>query len=105
MKTPADKSVSFLFVSLPVKDVSNRWTARITFPPSSVDSTIVQVEVRDGEGQVVDDALLELFGLKLKVKGGFASLSCAQFIKGIKAERVWLHRQGRESVPGGLTFG
>lgn len=105
MKTPADKSISFLFVSLPVKDVSNRWTARVTFPPASTDSTVIQVEVLDGEEKIVDKALLELFGLKLKVQNGFASLSCAQFIEGLRAERIWLHREGRESVPGGLTFG
>ena len=105
MKTPKDKKISFLFVSLPVKDLSNRWTARVTFPPASTDSTVIQVEVLDGEEKIIDKAVVGLFGLKLKVQNGLASLTCAQFIEGLRAERIWLHREGRESVPGGLTFG
>lgn len=105
MNTPPDKTVAFLFVSHPVKVVEERWNAKIVFPPSSSSATELNVEVTDGLGRPEKSAVLELLGQKMQVEDGRASLTYAQFVEGIHSVPIWLHRKGREPVPGGLTFG
>jgi hypothetical protein len=104
MKTPADKTVKFVFGSHPEKNPKDRWTAQIIFPPGSVSDTVLPIEVLDGEEEPEKSALLELFGREIPVENGCASITFAQFIEGMHSVPIWLHRQGRKSVPGGLTF-
>lgn len=105
MKTPSDKTVTFLFVSHPEKNPQDRWTARITFPPGSVADTELSIVVADGENRPEKSAVLELFGREIPVEDGCASITYAQFVEGIHSVPIWLHREGRKPVPGGLTFG
>ena len=52
-----------------------------------------------------EDAVLEIFGQRLKVTAGAASTTYAEFIAGVHSMPVWMHRKGKKPVPGGLTFG
>ena len=105
MKTPPDKNVAFYFVSQEVDPMEDRWSARVHFPPGAVAETVLPIEVLDGNEEPVADAVLEIFGQRLKVTAGAASTTYAEFIAGVHSMPVWMHRKGKKPVPGVLTFG
>ena len=105
MKTPSDKKIAFYFVSQEVARADDRWSARVHFPPGATASTVLPIEVLDGNEEPVADAVLELFGQRLKVKDGATSTTYADFIAGVHSTPVWMHRNGKKPVPGELTFG
>lgn len=104
MKTPEDKEIILTLRSIPINPVSARWVARVTFPAGASVQTRLPIEVMDGEDVPVAAGCLEFAGRQLKVKDGRASLAYADFVAGKHARGVWLHRDGSEPVPGGLTF-
>ena len=104
MKTPPDKTISFTIISHRMPRPELWWMAYITFPAGSDESTVLQIEVK-GDGDVpVKSGTLEFAGQMLKVRNGMASLRYADFVKGVHSVPIWLHRDGMEPVPGGLTF-
>lgn len=104
MKTPPDKRIVLNFHSLPSKNAAFRWKAAMAFEPGSTDGDVIAIEVTDGDGSRVEAGILEFAGLRLKVRDGATSLTCAQFVAGKHESSVWLHRKGRPSSPGVLTF-
>lgn len=105
MKTPPDKQIAFYFFSQEVARPEDRWSARVHFPPGASASTLLPIEVMDGNEEPERDAVLEIFGRRLKVKDGAASTTYADFIAGVHSVPVWMHRKGKKPVPGELTFG
>ena len=104
MKTPDDKRIILTYHSLPSKNAAFRWKVRLTFEPGSSDDDIAQMEVFDGDGSYVESGILEFAGLRLKVKDGKTSIRCGDFVKGKHDPSLWLHRRGRPSSPGVVTF-
>lgn len=104
MKSPADKTVVFRFGSHPTPDPRHRWNAALFFPPQSTAETVLGIEITDGENNAVESAVFEFAGKHLPVAGGKAAISYSDFIKGKHSVPLWLHRDGIEPVPGGLTF-
>ena len=104
MKTPDDKRIIFTYHSLPSKNAAFRWKARLVFEPGSRDGDLAEMEVFDGDGCKVELGVLEFAGLRLKVKDGRASITCGDFVKGKHEPSIWLHRKGRPSSPGVVTF-
>lgn len=104
MKTPEDKTITFTFMSHPLRDATKQWVARLTFPPGATAETVLPLAIADGTGAPVVRGTFEFAGLRLAVVAGCASLTYAEFIAGKHAPGLWLHRPGMEPVPGGLTF-
>ena len=104
MKTPSDKRIVLNYHSLPSKNAAFRWKASLVFEPGSGDGDVAEIEVFDGDGAKVESGILELAGRRLKVKEGRASISCGDFAKGKHDPSLWLHRRGRPSSPGVVTF-
>ena len=105
MKTPEGKTITMTFGSHPMRDLTQRWIARITFPGSAGPETVLELRVTDGEETPVDEGVFEFAGQRLEVRRGRASLTYAQFVAGKHETALWLHRPGLKPVPGGLTFG
>jgi len=103
MKTPDDKTVTFVYVSHPTKTVSWRWVARLTFPAGSDERRMLPLEIKDGEGEPVNGTF-EFAGRFIKIVAGKGELAASEFIAGKHATAVWLHRDGIEPIPGILTF-
>ncbi len=104
MKTPADKLIHFSFDSHPTKRLEERWSAKLTFPPGSTATTVLPIEIVDGNGVPVRAATFEFAGQRLPVKDGQASIVYADFIRGKHEVALWLYREGMPPIPGGLTF-
>ena len=104
MRTPPDKQIIFNFHSLPSKDKSRKWKASIVFAPGSSDESSAAVRVEDGTGEPIAEGTLEISGLYLKVLNGVSTVNCGEFVHGRHEPAVWLHRKGRASSPGVLTF-
>ncbi len=104
MKSPEDKKITFSFHSHPTKDMRMRWRAEVVFPPGSTAETPLEISIVDGEEEPVDDATFVFAGQELPVKDGKASMTFAQFIAGKHSVPLWLHRKGKEPVPGVATF-
>ncbi len=104
MQTPKDKTVTFTFASKPYDDKTLMWEARLTFPPGATAETELVIDVADGNGSPIVCGELELAGMRNKISQGKGSMTYAQFISGRHDAALWLHVQGRESIPGGLTF-
>lgn len=104
MKTPADKTVVFTYVSHPTKSLKMRWQATLTFPAGADAKTELPLTFEDGEGEPVASGQFEFAGRMIDVKSGKGSLSYADFVKGKHETAVWLHRKGMEPIPGSLTF-
>ena len=103
MKTPADKTVTFTYSSHPTKDMSWRWTAKLTFPAGATAETELPLDVVDGDNEPVDGSF-EFAGKKIPVRDGKAAIAYADFIAGKHETAIWLHRKGIEPIPGSLTF-
>ncbi len=104
MKTPADKPLSFVYVSYPAQVMKMRWSAKLNFKGGEDDDCVLDLEIHDGEGETVKSGTFEFAGKMLKVENGRAVISCRDFIAGKHERAVRLHRAGMTPVPGGLTF-
>ena len=104
MKTPADKTIAFMFISRRGDDPALRWFARLTFPPGAVGETPLPIEVIGEGDEPVREGIFEFAGRRLPVRNGAATILYADFVKGKHKAPLWLHREGMPSVPGGLTF-
>lgn len=104
MRTPPDKTIAFTFVSHKTDRSELRWIAHMTFPPGADGSTVLPIELIDGNDEPVKSGTFEFAGRSLDVRDGRASISYADFVKGKHSVPVWLHRQGMPPIPGGLTF-
>lgn len=104
MKTPADKTIAFMFISQRGDDPALRWFARLTFQPGADGGTMLPIEVIGCGDEPVPEGVFEFAGRRLPVRGGAASILYADFVKGKHKKPIWLHREGMPSVPGGLTF-
>lgn len=104
MRTPADHEVVFAFYSHPAKDLKMRWQATLAFAPGSTDSSYAALSVVDGEGAPLAHGVFEFAGLMTRVKDGKGRIKCADFVRGLHEQAIWLHRRGMAPVPGALTF-
>lgn len=104
MKTPEGKTVTFTFVSHPVKDVKARWAVNLTFPPGADAGALLPLAAEDGEGAPVESAVFEFAGAETAVKDGKGFLRYADFVRGRHEKAIWLKRPGMDPVPGSLTF-
>lgn len=104
MKTPADKPISFVYVSHPAHEMKMRWSAKLHFKGGEDDGSSLELEIHDGEGEAVKSGAFEFAGKTLKVENGKAVISCRDFVAGKHERAIWLHRAGMAPVPGGLTF-
>ena len=103
MKTPPDKTVTFTYSSHPARDVSWRWEAKLTFPAGADETSVLPLEIVNGEGAPVSGTF-EFAGRRIPVEDGKGELRFADFVAGKHAAAVWLHRKGIEPIPGSLTF-
>lgn len=105
MKSPTDKTIAFTFMALPLVPAADRWTAKLTFPPGSGPETELSLAVTDAAGGPLASGSFELAGRRIKVIDGQASVTFADFIRGVHETTLCLHRRGRVPAPGALTFG
>ena len=105
MKTPADKTITFVFGSHPAKVAELRWTARLTFPAGATARTKLALAVEGGDGRPLKSGVFEFAGRRTRITDGKGSITYADFIAGKHETALWLHREGMPPVPGGLTFG
>ena len=104
MHTPADKAITFVFASHPVRNKQWCWTARLAFAPGSGPDSVLPITLTDGEGTPIEKGSFEFAGRKLKIVAGETSIRYADFIQGKHEVELWVRRPGLPPVPGGLTF-
>ncbi len=105
MKTPEGKTIAFTFMSQPTVDPAGCWVAKLTFPGGSDANSILPIEINQGDGKPVPEAVFEFAGKRLAVCDGHARIAYADFVKGKHETALWLHRKDvSEPIPGGLTF-
>ena len=105
MRSPANKTLSFLFRAIPVKEVSDFWEVRVTVHPGSTAETPLTLSATGGSAQPIRKGTFEFMGKKVKIVNGKGQITLADFVKGIHETAVWMMRPGHLPVPGGLTFG
>jgi hypothetical protein len=105
MKTPDGKTITFTFMSQPTVDPKCCWVAKLLFPGGSDERSVLPLELVQGDGSPVPDAIFELSGQRLVVRDGKARISYADFVRGRHEKGLWLYRKDvPEPIPGGLTF-
>ena len=105
MKTPEGKTIAFTFMSQPTHDPKGCWVAKVTFPGGSDERSILPIEIVQGDGAPVPEAVFVLAGRRLAVRDGKARIAFADFVRGRHETALWLHRKDvPEPMPGGLTF-
>lgn len=87
-----------------MKDPKMRWKAILVFAPASTDSSLAELEIRDGEGSEIRRGVFEVAGCRIQVKEGRGAVRCGDFVKGRHEPAIWLHRKDVPPVPGALTF-
>ena len=92
------------FVSIRKPDLADSWVVHLHFPPDSGPSDDLPIEAIDGTGAPIASGDFEFMGRKCPIKDGNGAIRYADFIAGIHEPAIWMHRPGREPVPGGLTF-
>ena len=105
MKSPENKTISFLFRAIPVLHVPDFWEVRVTLHPNSTAATPLTLAATDGNVQPVKSGVFEFMGAKVMIRNGKGELPFGDFVKGIHEKAVWMTRPGHPPVPGGLTFG
>ena len=105
MNTPEGKTIAFTFMSQPTADPIGCWVAKVTFPGGADSTSILPIEVTQGDGKPVPKAVFEFAGKRIPVLDGHARISYADFVKGKHETGLWLHRDDvPRPMPGGLTF-
>ena len=99
-----DKTFRMEFISVLMHDRSDSWVAQLHFPPNIGPEDALPIEVIDGTGVPIETGEFEFMGRKCPIADGKGEIRYADFIAGIHETPIWLHRPGREPVPGGLTF-
>ena len=105
MKSPENKTLSFLFLSVPGTRAPDFWSVRVTVPLGSTAETPLAL-VATGENEApVSKGSFEFMGARVKIANGKGNLPFGDFVKGIHETGVWMMRPGHPPVPGALTFG
>ena len=104
MKSPENKTLTFVFQSIPVPHAEDFWSVSVTVPPCSVAETMLTIRAVDGKSNPVKSGSFEFMGAKVPISDGDGYLTFADFIRGVHEPSVWMFRPGRPPVPGGLTF-
>ena len=105
MKVPDGKTITFTFMSQPSSEPKACWVAKLVFPGGADEKSELPIEIVQGDGQPVPEAVFEFAGCRLAVVDGKARISFADFIRGKHKTALWLHRKDVSSpMPGGLTF-
>ena len=106
MISPENKTLSFLFVSVPGTRAPNDWSVRMTIHPGSTEKSLLDVVATSGKVPVpIAKGSFEIMGAKVKIVRGKGTLSLGDYMKGIHETGVWMMRPGHPPVPGALTFG
>lgn len=105
MKSPENKTISFLFRAIPVLNVPDFWEVRVTLHPNSTAETAMTLSATGGDAMPVKKGTFEFMGARVKIVNGKGTLPFGDFVKGIHSTAVWMFRPGHPPVPGGLTFG
>ena len=98
-----EREVRFVFESA-TGDSGLAWCAELAVPPNSMAGTALQIVVRDGFGQPVENGVLRLSGCAVPIAAGKGTILFEMFVGGVRHTRVSLDRDGCVSVPGTLTF-
>ena len=105
MKSPENKTLTFLFMSVPGTHAPDFWSVRVTISPDSTAETPLAVSATDESAGPIAKGCFEFMGARVKIVKGKGSLTLGDFVKGIHETGVWMMRPGHPPVPGALTFG
>ena len=88
MKSPENKTITFLFWSVPGTHADHLWKVRVTVPPSATAETPL-VLAAEGENSVpIAKGSFEFMGARVKIVNGKGSLAFGDFMKGIHESGV-----------------
>ena len=105
MKSPENKTLSFLFWSVPGTHGPDLWSVRVTVPPGSTTETPLDFAAAGEDDVPIAKGSFEFMGARVKIVNGKGKLPFGDFVKGIHETGVWMMRPGHPPVPGALTFG
>ena len=105
MRSPENKTLSFLFMSVPGTKKEDSWSVRVTIPPGATADTPLEVAAVGGDKAPIRKASFELMGERIRITGGAGRITLGNYVKGIHETGVWMLRPGHPPVPGALTFG
>lgn len=105
MKSPENKTLPFVFWSVPGTRAPDVWTVRVTIPPGSTAETPLILSAMGENAEPIAKGSFEFMGARVKITNGKGQLSFGDFVKGIHETGVWMTRPGHPPVPGALTFG
>ena len=104
MKSPENKTLSFIFRAIPVKNVPDFWEVRVTIHPGSTADTPITFMATDGTNQPIAKGTFEFMGSRIKIVNGKGAIPYGDFVEGIHEKSVWMMRPDHPPVPGALTF-
>ena len=105
MRSPENKTLSFLFLSVPGAHTPDFWSVRVTVPAGSTAETPLSIAATDAGAGPIAKGCFEFMGSRVKIVNGKGRLPFGDFVKGIHETGVWMMRPGHPPVPGALTFG
>ena len=105
MKSPENKALSFLFLSVPGTHSPDIWSVRVAVPAGSTAETQLSVSATGEDSEPIAKGCFEFMGARVKIAKGKGSLTFGDFVKGIHETGVWMMRPGHPPVPVALTFG
>ncbi len=105
MKSPENKTLPFVFWSVPGTRAPDVWTVRVTIPPGSTVETPLILSATGGNAEPIAKGSFEFMGARVKITDGKGQLPFGDFVKGIHETGVWMTRPDHPPVPGALTFG
>ena len=105
MKSPENKTLSFLFHCVPGTRSQDAWALRVTLPPGTTAKTQILVDAVGEGSKPITKGTFEFMGTRVKIAKGIGHISLEQFMAGIHETGVWMMRPGHPPVPGALTFG
>lgn len=104
MKSPDNKTLTFVFQSIPVPHAEEFWSVSVIVPAGATAKTDLALRAVDGTSSPIKSGSFEFMGAKVKISNGDGSLPFEDFVKGVHEPGVWMLRPGHPPVPGGLTF-
>ena len=92
MKSPDNKTLSFLFRADPVRHVPDFWEVRVTVHPGSTENTPLTLSATGGSSQPIRKGTFEFMGARVKIVNGKGQITLGDFVKGIHETGVWMMR-------------
>lgn len=93
------------FHSIDTCSKEDAWAVKVVIPVvNPKPNTQIEVQVANGDGSPVDDALLKLFGLELPVREGYATLTVQQFSENCICPMISLKRKSKSEIDGTIVI-